>query len=159
MAEKKVENAQATYNPNTEVVRKKYDVENISRREYSQGKGTYDAEYYRNHKEYFSKKHEKYYKESYKRVPLDVPREWYNTLTDVIDSMDESSSVNGFIKQAVEYYVANELKDSSFADYHTKKALTKQIGLVCSKCQKEVSSFSELFLSPAGDQLLCENCK
>lgn len=151
--------AKVTYDPATEVVRKKYDSENINRREYTQGKGTYDPEYYKKHKDYFSAKHERYYKETYKRVPFDVPRDWYNTLTDVIDSLDENTSVNGFIKNAVEYYIANELKDSSFDEYHKKKALAKTNGLVCSNCNKEVASVNDLLLNKDESALICSDCK
>ncbi|SES92005.1 hypothetical protein SAMN02910413_1256 [Pseudobutyrivibrio sp. C4] len=157
MAAKK-ETSTGTYDPNTEVVRKKYDSENVNRREYTQGKGTYDPEYYQRHKEYFSSMHERYYKETYKRVPFDVPRDWYNTLTDVIDSLDEKSSVNGFIKNAVEFYVANELSDKRFEEYHIKKALIKANGLVCSKCNKEVESIDKLSLNKDGTALLCSDC-
>jgi len=155
---KKHESSVGTYNPDTEVIRKKYDSENITRREYTQGKGTYNPEYYQKHKEYFSLKHERYYKESYKRVPFDVPRDWYNTLTDVIDSLEGNNSVNGFIKNAVEFYVANELNDSSFADYHIKKSLSKSNGLICSNCKKEVESLNQLFLNNDSTALLCSDC-
>ncbi len=148
----------ATYDPATEVVRKKYDSENIVRREYTQGKGTYDAEYYKNHKEYFSQKHERYYKETYKRVPFDVPRDWYNTLIDVIDSLDTNTSVNGFIRNAVEYYVENELNKDNYKLYNIKKALIKKNGLVCSKCNKEFSSSNELFVDQNDSILICKDC-
>ena len=157
MAEKK-ETSRVTYDPNKEVVRKKYDSDNITRREYTQGKGTYDPEYYQRHKDYFSSMHERYYKESYKRVPFDVARDWYNTLTDVIDSLDEKSSVNGFIKNAVEYYVANELNNNIFEEYHIKKDLIKKHGLICSKCLKEVESPDQLFLDKKHDALICSDC-
>ena len=56
-------------------------------------------------KEYFLK----YKKDNYKRIPLDVTKEYYEQIKIHAESMNES--VNGFIKRAISECIKNDTKN------------------------------------------------
>lgn len=57
---------------------------------------------------------QKYKEKNYKRIPLDVQKEFYDYLKGVADS--QNKSVNGFIKEAIDEK-CNNAKDEIPADF------------------------------------------
>jgi len=47
-----------------------------------------------------------YHKQNYKRIPLDVKKDYYDQLKEIATNKGET--VNGFIKKAIDYRIAND---------------------------------------------------